>query len=202
MNPFVILREIAERIAPGRIPSYTEAYVMKALELIESDGGIGRQRLSKELRMGEGSIRTLVKRLKNKKLIMTSRKGMVLTDNGHSLLDSLRNSMIGLEIPSSKITVSNANYAILVRDSADYVIRGIEQRDLAIIAGAKGATTLIYNGKSFLLPGMDIEIDSSIKDFLLSKLKPHKDDVLIIGTAVDSFSSEIGAKSAALDLLL
>lgn len=82
---------------------------MKALELIESDEGIGRQQLSKELRMGEGSIRTLVKRLKNKKLIMTSRKVMVLTDNSRPLLDSLRNNMVGLEVPSSKLTVSNAN---------------------------------------------------------------------------------------------
>ena len=201
MNPFEILQRISEKNVPGRQPAFTPPYILKALELIESKDGIGRQQLSKELRLGEGSVRTLIKRLKEKELIKTSRGGMILSDRGRFLLDKIRKYTVGIEIPDTRITIGTKNYAILVKGSATNVKKGIEQRDAAIIAGAKGATTLVFTDDHLMMPGTDVDIESSIEKLLLSKLKPSNGDVIIIVTGCDPFISEIAAKSAALDLL-
>jgi len=201
MNPFEILQRISEKNVPGRQPAFTPPYILKALELIESKRGIGRQQLSKKLRLGEGSVRTLIKRLKEKEFIETSRGGMILSDRGRFLLHKIGEHMVGIEIPDTRITVGTENYAILVKGSAINVKKGIEQRDAAIIAGAKGATTLVFTGDKLMMPGTDVDIESSMEKLLLSKLQPGNGDVIIIVTGCDPFISEIAAKSAAFDLL-
>jgi hypothetical protein len=202
MKSLKTVQQISGKIAPGRHPSYTEAHVLKALELIGSKPGVGRQQLSKELRMGEGTIRTLVNRSKNNMLIATSRGGMTLTGKGRKVLNEITGKMVGLEFPDSSITVGSKNYGVIVRGIAASIRKGIEQRDKAIIAGAKGATTLFYDGDEFKIPGMDLQLGSKIKNVILKNLKPEKGDVIIIGSAHDLYKAEIGAKSAALDLLL
>jgi predicted transcriptional regulator len=201
MKPFGILQEISEKKVPGKPPAFTQAIILKALDIIESELGIGRQQLSRELRLGEGSVRTMIKRLKEKELIETSRGGMILSDKGRFLMDKIGEHMVGMEIPDTRITLDSENYAILVKGSAMNVNKGIEQRDAAIVAGAKGATTLVFTGEKLMMPGIDVNIESTIEELLLSKLRPSKGDVIIIVTSCDPFISEIGAKSAALDLL-
>ena len=59
-----MIEKVASKIAPGRVPSFNEAQVVKALEIIDAYGTVGRIRLSKELGLGEGATRTLLKHLK------------------------------------------------------------------------------------------------------------------------------------------
>jgi predicted transcriptional regulator len=201
MKPVETLQRISGKKAPGIMPVYTPAHVLKALELIENGQGIGRQQLSRNLRLGAGSVRTLIKRFNDEGLIETSREGMVLSDKGRSLLDKIREKIVGIEIPDTSITLGSENYAILVRGRARNVRKGIEQRDTAMIAGAKGATTLIFTGEKLSMPGTVVNIEAGIEELLLSKLRPSKGDVIIIVTGSNPFISEMGAKSAALDLL-
>ena len=51
------------------------------------------------------------------------------------------------------------------------------------------------------MPGIEDDLDSSDTGFLLKYLKPEVQDVIIIGTADNAVSTEIGARSAALELL-
>jgi hypothetical protein len=60
-----VIERVTSKVALGREPSFTEAHVIKALEIIGSGESAGRIRLSKELGLGEGATRTLVKHLKN-----------------------------------------------------------------------------------------------------------------------------------------
>ncbi|MGI9012036.1 MAG: DUF4443 domain-containing protein [Nitrososphaeraceae archaeon] len=46
-------------------------------------------------------------------------------------------------IPKSSITVGKFNYVVLVKNIANSIRSGIEQRDVAIKSGAMGATTLL-----------------------------------------------------------
>lgn len=55
-------------------------------------------------------------------------------------------------IQKSSITLGKFNYAVLVKNMADAIKSGIEQRDIAIKAGAVGATTLIFKNGIFLIP--------------------------------------------------
>lgn len=55
-------------------------------------------------------------------------------------------------IQKSSITLGKFNYAVLIKNMADAIKSGIEQRDIAIKAGAVGATTLIFKNGIFLIP--------------------------------------------------
>jgi predicted transcriptional regulator len=199
------IERIAGKIAPGRSPSFNEAHVVKALEIIGAYGTLGRIRLSKELELGEGVTRTLLKHLKKEGLIEGSRYGIMFSEYGKKLFSNLRSKMSeGIEVPNSPLTVGPFNMAVLVRDVAHGVRRGVEQRDAAIKVGALGATTLIFSRSKLVMPSNEecvFKGISSIHDMLVSKLNPKEDDVIVIGSGESKKSAEIGAKTAALELL-
>jgi predicted transcriptional regulator len=200
-----VIERVASKIAPGRAPSFNEAQVVKALEIIGAYGTVGRIRLSKELGLGEGATRTLLKHLKKEGLIEGSRRGITFSEYGKKLFSNLRSKISeGIEVPNSALTVGPFNMAVLVRDTAHRVRRGVEQRDTAIKAGALGATTLIFSRNKLTMPSSEEDIFkgiSSVHDILVPKLDPKENDVIIIGSGENKASAEIGAKMAALKLL-
>ncbi len=205
MESLKVIERVTSKIAPGRAPFFTEAHVIKALETIGTWESVGRIRLSKELGLGEGATRTLVKHLKREKLVQVSRKGIVLSESGRKLFLELRSHISeGVEIPPSSLTVGSYNVAVLVRDKGHAVKHGLEQRDAAIRAGALGATTLVFSQSRLIMPGVEENVFKSvpsIHDILLSKLKPKENDAVIIGSAEDKKTAELGAKMPAFDLL-
>jgi DNA-binding MarR family transcriptional regulator len=190
-----VLREITGKIAPGRPPAYTPAHALMGLEMIGAGLGVGRQQLSRELRLGEGTIRTMVTRMKSMGLVEATRGGMSLTEEGREVLAEA-NQMI-----SSSLTVGSSNHAVLVRGASAKVGLGIEQRDAALIAGALGATTLICEGGGLLIPGTSEELDPETRRLILARLSPGEGDTIIIGSSGDPYLAELGAKAAALELL-
>ena len=196
-----VLREIAGKVAPGRPPAYTKAHALIGLELIGAGLGVGRQQLSRELRLGEGTIRTMVNRMRGLGLVDASRGGMSLTEEGRGVLEELNETTSTSEIPETPLTVSSKNYAVLVKGASASVSLGIEQRDAALIAGALGATTLIYDGENLLMPGTSEELDPETSRLIIATLSPRQGDVIIIGSSGDWHLAELGAKAAALELL-
>ena len=200
-----VITRVTRKIAPGRAPSFTEAHVIKALETIGTRKIVGRIRLSKELGLGEGTARTLVKHLKKEEIVEVSRKGIVLSESGKELFSKLISHISeGVEIPPSPLTVGSHNVAVLVRNVGHTVKYGLEQRDAAIRAGASGATTLVFSRNKLSMPGVEEDVlkdVSSIHDILMSKLRPKENDVIIIGSAEDKKTAELGAKTAAFELL-
>ncbi len=199
-----VIERVASKIAPGRAPSFNEAQVVKALEIIGFYGTVGRIRLSKELELGEGATRTLLKHLKKEGLIEGSRRGVTFSKQGNRLFSNLRSKISeGTDIPYSPITVGPFNIAVLVRDTAHRVKRGVEQRDTAIKAGALGATTLIFSNNKLTMPSNEEAFKdlSPIDNILASKLNPKENDVIIVGSGENKRIAEIGAKMAALKLL-
>jgi len=200
-----VVERVTSKIAPGRTPSFTEAHVIKVLEEIDSQGQVGRIKLSKELGLGEGTTRTLIKHLKKENLIKISRSGIELSEYGKKLFSTLRAEISKeIEIPPSPLTVGTFNIAVLVREAGSAVKYGLEQRDAAIMTGAHGATTLIFSKNQLTMPGAKEDIFKdipSIRTTLLSKLKPKENDVIIIGSAEDKKLAALGAKMAAFELL-
>ena len=206
MKSLRTLGKVASKLAPGRAPYFIEAHLVKALKIVDSEGPVGRVRLSKILGLGEGAVRTLVKHLKNEGLIKISRTGIILTDSGKKL-SSFLNSRISSEtdVPQSSLTVGPFNIAVLVKNVADVIKYGLEQRDAAIKVGASGATTLIFSHGGLVMPGAEGEDVfkniPAIRDVLISKLKPREGDVVIIGSGNDRLTAELGAIAAALETL-
>jgi predicted transcriptional regulator len=205
MELLQLLERIASKIAPGRSPLFTEAYVIKALEEVKTQGEIGRIRLSEVLGLSEGTTRTLIRHLKQQGLITISRSGIRLSERGMKLHSTLRAEMSkGIGIPQSPLTVGVFNIAILVKNAGSMVRSGLEQRDAAIMMGAHGATTLVFSKNKLIMPGVAKDVFKgfpSIRATLMSELKPKENDVIIIGSATNRRTAELGAKMAALQLL-
>ncbi len=205
MELLEVIKRVVIKIAPGRAPSFNEAHVVKALEAIGAYGTVGRIRLSKELELGEGATRTLLKHLRKEGLIEGSRRGITFSEYGKKLFSNLTSRISeGIDVPNSPLTVGPFNIAVLVRNAARGVRTGIEQRDTAIRAGARGATTLIFSRNKLIMPSSEEDVFEGISfiyDMLLSKLNPRENDVVIIASGENKTSAEIGAKMAALELL-
>jgi len=200
-----VIERVTRKIAPGPAPSFNEAHVVKALEIIGKSGTVGRIRLSKEVGLGEGTTRTLLKHLKNEGITQSSRSGIFFSETGKKLFSDLRSKVSeGVDVASSPLTVGSFNIAVLVRDSAQAVGSGMEQRDTAIKSGASGATTLVFSGNKLSMPACvnDIsESTSSLHDEIVTKLNPNENDVIIVGSGENRKLAEIGAKMAAIKLL-
>jgi predicted transcriptional regulator len=205
MSLLEVIERVISKIAPGPAPSFNEAHVVKALELIGDRNNIGRIRLSRELGLGEGTTRTLLKHLKNEGIISSSRSGIVFSENGKKLFSELRTNLSASEeIPSSPLTLGACNIAVLVRNSAKAVGSGMEQRDVAIKSGASGATTLIFSSNKLSLPMGEENISESLPelhDQLVTQFSPKENDVIIVGCGENRSQAEVGAKMAALKLL-
>lgn len=204
MDPLQLIERVASKIAPGRSPSFTMANVVRALAMIDRRE-IGRITLSKELGLGEGVTRTLLKHLRREGVVRVSRRGIALSDFGKEIACHLRSKIsVGIEVQSSPVTVAGHNIAVRVTGVTHLIDKGIEQRDSAIKAGALGATTFVFSNNRLVMPTSKEDVFKDVPlvhEALLSNLNPREDDVVIIGSGETKMSAEIGAIAAALDLL-
>ena len=173
--------------------------------MIDKYQTVGRIKLSKEMGLGEGTTRTLLKHLKNEGVTQSSRSGISFSEEGKKLFSDLRSQLReGIDVPSSPLTVGAFNIAVLVRNAAQAIGSGMEQRDAAIKSGALGATTLIFSKNKLELPQEEENLCESMPELhnkLVTQLNPKENDVIIVGSGENRDSAEIGAKMAAIKLL-
>ena len=182
----------------GPIPKFSDYHVWKCLKIIGSQGPVGRKTLSNELGIGEGSTRTILDRLVEERLVDINRSGAVIARRGREIL---RSSLIDVKrIEDLGITIDICNTAVRIPNIAHRVTYGCEQRDTAIKAGAKGATTLLCHEGRLYFPGDKEPLDMDVENGLRRHFKLKDGDVVIIGTAIDFDRSEEGAVTAALEL--
>ena len=183
--------------AIGPLPRFADAHVKMALELIGKHKRIGRKQLAEELGVGEGSMRTILDQLKKRGLITSSRGGHSLTAKGEHTLSK---PFEFVQVNVGDLTMGKVNIATVVRGAATKVMRGIEQRDEAIKAGADGATVLIFKRGRLRFPDEFFEVKKGASDALLNVLHPREGDIVVIGSAGDAVKAEAGAKAAARSL--
>jgi Domain of unknown function (DUF4443) len=201
------LERVASRYAPSRPLSFQAVHILVAMQNMQRNGKRSRERLSRDLALGEGAIKTIVKHMKMHDLIVTTNGGTRLTHKGQELYSELHASMSAeSKLPRCSISLGKYNYAIALRQVGYLVKSGIEQRDAAIRMGAIGATTLVYRDGKFMMPSVSLDSlkgEKKIRQILMEKLQPADGDAVIIGTAEkDEKTAELGAKNAALFTLL
>lgn len=200
------LFKVAGKYAPSRNISFDVAHIFKALQLIEKRGHASRDLLSRELALGEGVIKTLIKHLKMQNIIYTANSGTKMTEKGRSIFSHISSSITAeTNIPKCSVALGKFNYAVLLKQFNFAIKSGIEQRDAAIKMGAKGATTLLYKDRGFVMPSSDgtfnlLQKEPEICKLLINRLQPIEEgDVIIIGSDdITKRSAELAAKSAAL----
>jgi DNA-binding MarR family transcriptional regulator len=201
-----------ERIDSLLVPDYrgpragfTEAHVLKALLTIESMGKIGRGKLGVLLELGQGEVRTLIKRLKDAGFIKIEDRGCSLTSLGrkeHARITKLIPWSFALD--AKTLGLGSSNWGVNVRGKSSKIKKGIEQRDDAVKAGANGALTVIYNSDKFIVPPDNSDVEGKNRAEPWTSIRSFgviEGDVIIISGSKDILSAEYGALSAALGLL-
>ena len=199
-----LLDKLVTPKAPGPSPSFSVIHVIKALELVAEDS-IGRKELARRLLLGEGATRTLIERLRTFGLINVEKGGCVLSEKGQKTWRFIQDSFPQkISLGEARLALAKFNVALIVRRRGRSVRSGIEQRDAAMLAGAKGATTLRYEKGEVTMPpdGRRVQEDypelyRKIRDSLSLK----EGDAIIIGSADAPELAEYGALAAAWSLI-
>ncbi len=198
------LQKVCNNYAPSRVISFNMVHVFKALQLVKSRGHISRDLLSKELGLGEGSIRTLMRHLQMNNMIKATNAGTTMTQKGEALLLELLSSIpTEMNLPKCSIALGKFNYVVLLKQHSHAIKSGVEQRDAAIKIGAKGATTLLFKQNKFVMPSNtnydSLQKEPKISKLLIRTLNPEEGDAIIIGSDdIHKKRLEFAAKSAAL----
>jgi predicted transcriptional regulator len=181
-----LIEGIAGEKAPGPSATFSVSHIFYAVELM-AERPIGRNKLAEKLNVGEGVVRTIINRLKDAGLIVTSKAGCSLTGKGLSVWKKFEGYFPRrVEIGKTELTTAEHNYAFLVKNSGHKVKSGIEQRDAAIVAGAKRAVVIVSKGGHLIIESVS---DSIEKEFpkaanqILKGVQPEDNDVIIIAGA-------------------
>lgn len=206
MQPLARLLQNRNRKPQGPSPTFERVHLLLAFLTIGESGGIGRHSLAARVGLGEGAVRTVLKRLREGGFANTDASGCHLTRGGQEAYSALIKKLSPMTaIEGSRLTMGAAQVAVSVRGGGGAVKSGIEQRDSAIGLGAAGATTYIVRGPRFTIPGGS---DDCEKDFpsrswkaLREQLRPKDGDAVILCGSDKEETARLGALAAALTLL-
>lgn len=199
------IESLASPKGPGPSTTFSMFHIFYALELM-AEKPIGRTKLAEKLNVGDGAIRTIVSRLKDAGLIVTAKEGCNLTDKGLSVWKNFAEVFPKrVVIEKTPLTTSEYNYAFLVKNRGHKVKSGIDQRDAAIMGGARRAVAIVSKNGHLVIESVSNSIE---KDFpeaankILKNLKPEDNDVIIIAGADDPIKAKRGAFAASWVLLV
>jgi predicted transcriptional regulator len=198
------IRDLAATKAPGPSTTFTVFHVFYALELM-SEQTFGRNKLAEKLNVGEGAIRTLISRLIDAGLMITSKEGCALTSKGLAVWREFEEVFPQrVELPRTELTTSDYNYGFLVKNSGNKVKSGIDQRDAAIVAGAKRAIVISSRGGHLRIESVSESIECEFpksSQQILQLIKPQDNDVIVIAGGDTALKAKRGAFAASWSLL-
>ena len=175
---------------------------MRAIFAIGEGGAVGRGKLGSLVGLGQGEVRTLIRRMKEQELIVIEPEGCKLSRKGVREFQKLREKIPWSSTVNAKaLGIGAMCSAVLVRAAAEKVRKGIEQRDASIRVGANGAFTAIFTSGHFALPGEGTDSEKHGPPELWASVRaagPEEGDVVIIVVADSQSVAEFGALSAAL----
>jgi predicted transcriptional regulator len=198
------MQQIAGKKAPGPSTSFTIFHVFYALELM-AQKPLGRNKLAEKLNVGDGAVRTIISRLREADLIETSKEGCTLTKKGTEIWKQFEEIFPKrIESPHSELAASEFNFAFLVKNSGQKVGSGIDQRDAAIIAGARKALVIVYKNGHLIIESVSDCIEQKYPkaaNLILKELTPQDNDVIIIAGAESTLKAKRGAFAASWSLI-
>jgi hypothetical protein len=200
------LLQISQRPVQGPLPSFERAHLLLAFITIGESGVIGRQPLAARSGIGEGAVRTVMKKLREDGFAGATASGCYLTPVGKRVFRSIQEKFSTMaSLKASKLTVGDFQIGMAVRGGARNLKTGLDQRDSAIKVGATGASTYLMKSRKFAIPGgsMDCEKEFPSKAWsvLREQLSPRNGDAVVLCGARNETTAKLGALSAALTLV-
>lgn len=196
--------ELSGKKAPGPSTSFTIFHIYYALQLL-AQRPIGRNKLAEQLQVGDGTIRTIISRLREAGLIDTSKAGCGLTEECREIWHKFE-TLFPKEIAfgKSELNPNEYNHAILVKNCGERVGSGINQRDAAIIAGARKALVMVYRHGHLriesVVDDMEKQYPKTAKQ-MIEQLQPEENDAIVIVSAESAFKAKRGAFAASWSLI-
>jgi predicted transcriptional regulator len=200
------IRSLAIITRAGPAPGFEYPQVCAALLLIGDERAVGRTQLSKRLRLGEGTVRTIIRHLSSGGIVNSTKHGCTLTPKGKSIYNRLRAKLSKVcAVDARALALDTKSMAVLVKGASRKVRQGLEQRDIAIRIGATGACTLLMKKGKFVMPMGSNEWKMDLQDPLVKELAitfhPEDDDAIIITSAAQPDLAEYAAIAAGLTLV-
>jgi hypothetical protein len=203
--PLEALRDVLSSEYKGPRAVFSEVHVLRAILAIGAAGAVGRGRLGSLVGLGQGEVRTLIKRMKENDLILIEPDGCKLSRKGEREFQRLKGKIPwSSDVRAKSLGIGDNCSALLVRGAGGSVRKGIEQRDAAVRVGANGAFTAIFAGGRFTLPGEGVDCERDGPSELWSAARsagPRDGDILIVVGADSQDAAELGTLAAALTLL-
>lgn len=198
------MQRIAEKKAPGPSTSFTIFHIFYALELM-SQKPLGRNKLAEQLNVGDGAVRTIISRLREAELIDASKEGCNLTEKGQEIWRQFEEIFPKrVNLPKSELIGSEFNHAFLVKNRGEKVESGIDQRDAAIIAGARKALVVVYQKGHLRIEGVSSSLETEYPkaaNQILTTLAPQENDVVIVAGGDTPLKAMRGAFAASWSLI-
>jgi len=181
----------------GAKPSFSEVHVVRTLIAL-SEGNVGRKKLVGVVGVGEGSVRTILKKLSADGLIESFQTGQILSKAGEKKVGGLLELFtkpVCVDLP--QLSDYSGQVAVVVRKAAGAVGSAVSLRDVALRNGADGALILVSEGGRLRYPG-DV-MDERVPE--VSGVDFSEGDVVVVGFSSTVSSAEDGALSVALKLV-
>lgn len=178
----------------GNIPNFTKIDILRCF--LRFNKNTGRQELAKELELGEGTLRTILKLLKSKKLLDSTKKGHFLSEKGTETLNQIYEYINAPKYLTIKSLYPNfKKIGILIKNPSN--LREVYKlRDIAVKNSAEGALILKFENKLYA-PESDFEQDYRE---LESYFDLKNNDVLVIVFSNEKRHAENGALAIAIEL--
>jgi predicted transcriptional regulator len=199
-----LMQEISGKKAPGPSTTFTVFHVFYSLELL-AQKPIGRNKLAEQLQIGDGVIRTLISRLREAELIDAAQSGCRLTEKGSAIWRQFEAIFTRQEVlAKSELIHSDFNRAFLVKNMGEKVNSGIEQRDAAIVAGARTALIVVYRSGHLCIQSITEDLEKlypKAAKNMLERIQPQENDVIVVAGAESELKAKRGAFAASWSLV-
>ena len=178
----------------GNIQNFTKIDILRCF--LRFNKNISRQDLARELELGEGTVRTILKTFKSKKLLDSTKKGHFLSRKGNEISSQIYEFISAPKnITMRSIYPNSRKIGVLVRNVPN-LKELYKLRDIAVKNKADGAIILTFDNRLYA-PESDYSQD--YKE-LENQFDFRNKDVLVIAFSGEKRHAENGALAIAIEL--
>ncbi len=177
--------------------------IVAALLELEASGPMSREKLASSLELGGGSVKTLVRVLKEAGLIDVRRSGNGLTEKGKAVVSAMHDLIIGIKpLETSYLKMGSYNAAIFINSRALGRVDPLTLRDLAVRMSATGMTTLEFSDDLIIPPdGIKLKEVSPGDYETLLKMGARRGELILICGAESPVKAKLAAIEAVMGLV-
>ncbi|MDI9619425.1 MAG: DUF4443 domain-containing protein [Candidatus Nezhaarchaeota archaeon] len=198
-STFQLIEAISSASA-GPAPKFDKYHLLKLLLVLSREGCMGRSKMSKTLSVGEGTVRTIIYRMKRAGLLSESKKGCALTPVGLEIARAISTKISCIAaVPADSFEIEGEGVGVLVKGGSPR-IDAVKLRDEAIKGGAKALITLVRVGGKLVMPSVENDVIArwpKAGNAILATFNPSEGDVILVAVSEDPLKAERGALMAA-----